>query len=177
MERPGFAAPARCIADIIIAGITSISLGANPPDERANRETQLNKKADIGVVRASYMKAHQEVTVMKLSIVAVAALLALSGPTLAQRLNGGGILGGSQPGTNAGVPYPNTTTDGPEPQATERPAAVERSDPKPQVAPAKHQKNSGKKSGTKVSAKKTVPPKDKVTPTNGPSPGASPPHG
>ena len=115
---------------------------------------------------------------MKLSVVAAVALLALSGPALAQRLNGGGTLGGSQPGTNAGVPYPNNmTTDEPETEATERPAPVESNEAKPPaVAPAKHPKNSAKKSATKASAKKTAPAKDQITPASAPSPGASSPH-
>jgi hypothetical protein len=53
----------------------------------------------------------QEVTAMKLSIVAVAAVFALSSPAFAQSstdgLNGS-TLGKSMRGVNNGVPYPNT---------------------------------------------------------------------
>jgi hypothetical protein len=114
---------------------------------------------------------------MKRSFVAIAAVFALSGPVFAQHLNGGGTLGQSQPGATAGVPYPNpAASDDPGPEATERAAPDESSDAKPQAAaPPKPHKDSSKTSGMKVSAKKTVPSKDKVTPTNSPSPGASPP--
>jgi hypothetical protein len=112
---------------------------------------------------------------MKLSIVAVAALFALSGPAFAQRLNGGGMLGQSQPGSNAGVPYPNPAAeDDPRPEATERTAPVEDGGAKQQAAaPPKAHKKSGKKTG---GARKTAAAKDKVTPTNSPSPDASSPH-
>jgi hypothetical protein len=111
---------------------------------------------------------------MKRSFVAVAAVFVLSSPALAQ----GDMLGRSQPGVNAGVPYPNPAArDDPSPEATERTAPDDSSAAKPQgAAPTKPHKNSSKTSGMKVSAKKTVPSKDKVTPTNSPSPGASPPH-
>jgi hypothetical protein len=115
---------------------------------------------------------------MKLSFVAMAAVVALSGPAFAQRLNGGATLGQSQPGATAGVPYPNPAATGePNPEATERTAPDEGSGAKPQgAAPPKTHKNSSKTSGMKISARKTVPSKDKVTPTNSPSPGASSPH-
>jgi len=54
----------------------------------------------------------QEVTAMKLSIVAVAAVFALSSPAFAQSYNSDGLnganLGKSTRGVNNGVPYPNT---------------------------------------------------------------------
>jgi hypothetical protein len=54
----------------------------------------------------------QEVTAMKLSIVAVAAVVALSSPAFAQSYNSDGLnganLGKSMRGVNNGVPYPNT---------------------------------------------------------------------
>lgn len=56
-------------------------------------------------------RAAQEVTAMKLSVVAVAAMFALSSPVFAQSstdgLNGS-TLGKSMRGVNNGVPYPNT---------------------------------------------------------------------
>jgi len=89
---------------------------------------------------------------MKLSIVAVAAVFALSGPAFAQNGSLGGLNGGtlglSQPGVNAGVPYPNPAadpipeaTDDPAPTATDRTAPVARSSVKGQNAsPPKRRK-------------------------------------
>jgi hypothetical protein len=58
----------------------------------------------------------QEVTAMKLSIVAVAAVFALSSPVFAQSYNSDGLnganLGKSMRGVNNGVPYPNTSATG-----------------------------------------------------------------
>jgi hypothetical protein len=112
---------------------------------------------------------------MKLSIAAVAAVFVLSSPALAQRLNGGEMLGQSQPGATAGVPYPNPAAmDDPAPAAAERTAPVESGGAKVQgAATPKPHKKSSKKS---ASAKTTAAAKDKVTPTNSPSPGASTPH-
>ncbi len=87
---------------------------------------------------------------MKLSIVAAATVFALSGPAFAgsDGLNGS-TLGQSQPGVNAGVPYPNPAAADPAPAetepapaATERPAPVASSSVKEQgAAPRKHRKN------------------------------------
>jgi hypothetical protein len=62
-------------------------------------------------------RAAQEVTAMKLVIVAVATMFALSSPAFAQSGSSDGLngstLGKSMPGVNNGVPYPNTNaTDG-----------------------------------------------------------------
>jgi hypothetical protein len=87
---------------------------------------------------------HQEVTVMKLSIAAVAAVFVLCSPALAQSDLNGATLGRSQPGVNAGVPYPNTTaTDNPSPAVTERTAPVSSSPAKQRgAASQKHHKDS-----------------------------------
>lgn len=80
---------------------------------------------------------------MKLSIVAAATVFALSGPAFAgsDGLNGS-TLGQSQPGVNAGVPYPNPAAADPAPAETERPAPVASSSVKEQgAAPRKHRKN------------------------------------
>jgi hypothetical protein len=81
---------------------------------------------------------------MKLSIAALAAMFVLSSPAFAQSDLNGATLGRSQPGVNAGVPYPNTTaTDNPSPAATERTAPVSSSVAKQQgAASQKHHKNS-----------------------------------
>jgi len=196
MERPGLAAAARCIAGIvIIAGITGIKSATrsavscrrpsgglrcaarrrdchhgtclscqmnlqNGKRNKTKRQTQLSSTRGI-------RNGSSKVTVMKLSIVAVAAALALSGPAFAQQLNGS-TLGQSQPGVNAGVPYPNTTaTDNPAPETTERAAPVENGGAKVQgEAGPKPRKTSGKRSAMKASARKTAPAKDKVTPPN-----------
>jgi len=54
----------------------------------------------------------QEVTAMKLSIIAVAAVFALTSPAFAQTGSSDGLngatLGKSMRGVNNGVPYPNT---------------------------------------------------------------------
>ena len=95
----------------------------------------------------------QEVTVMKLSIVAVAAVFALSSPAFAQMGTSDGLngatLGQSQPGVNAGVPYHDTTPADPTPEAADNPPAatdrtpVARSSAKQQGAAApKHHKDS-----------------------------------
>ena len=113
---------------------------------------------------------------MKLSIVAVATVFALSSPAFAQDHLNGSTLGQSQPGYNAGVPYPNpAAVDDPEPAAPEpeRAAPVDASSAKVQgAATPKPRKKTSK------SAKKAVAAKDKVTvtPTNSPSPGAASPH-
>jgi len=67
---------------------------------------------------------------MKLSIVAVAAVFALSSPALAQSgsSDNGLSLGTSQPGVNAGVPYPNPRRRIP-PQETDNPAPQRRIEP------------------------------------------------
>jgi hypothetical protein len=129
---------------------------------------------------AVYEKDHQEVTVMKVSILAVAAVIALAGPAFAQQLNGA-TLGQSQPGTNAGVPYPNPATadpapaePDPTPAATERTAPVAGSSVKQQAAtPPKHHKK-------KTAAKKPPAPSAASTEAAAKpapaSPGASPPH-
>jgi hypothetical protein len=62
-------------------------------------------------LRGLLIAQQQEVTAMKLSIVAVAAVLALSSPAFAQSSSdglNGSTLGKSMPGVNNGVPYPNT---------------------------------------------------------------------
>lgn len=85
---------------------------------------------------------------MKVSIAAVAVVFALSSPAFAQTGSSDGLngatLGQSQPGVNAGVPYPNTTaTDNPNPAATDRTAPVDSSGAKAKGAAApKHRKDS-----------------------------------
>jgi hypothetical protein len=94
---------------------------------------------------------------MRLSIVVVAAAFALSGPAFAQSDLNGATLGQSQPGVNAGVPYPNTTaTDNPAPAATERTAPLENSGgaKQPGATTQKHHKNSGKNFGMQTTGKK-----------------------
>jgi hypothetical protein len=98
----------------------------------------------------------QEVTVMKLSIVAAATVFALSSAGFAQTSDGlnGSTLGQSQPGVNAGVPYPSTTaTDNPAPKAAERTAPAAGSEAKPDGATApkhsKHRENSAMKAASK----------------------------
>jgi hypothetical protein len=125
---------------------------------------------------------------MKLSIVAVAAVFALSGPAFAQigtsdGLNGA-TLGQSQPGVNAGVPYHDTAPADPTPEAADNPpAATDRTTPvargsvkQQSAATPKHRKDSGMQAGSKktpappgASAQATA----KLAP---PSPGASSPH-
>jgi hypothetical protein len=66
-------------------------------------------------MRGLLIVQQQEVTAMKLSIVAVAAVFALSSPAFAQSSSSGdglngSTLGKSMPGANAGVPYPNPAT-------------------------------------------------------------------
>jgi hypothetical protein len=68
-------------------------------------------------MRGLLIVQQQEVTAMKLSIVAVAAVFALSSPAFAQSYNSDGLnganLGKSMRGVNNGVPYPTTNaTDG-----------------------------------------------------------------
>jgi hypothetical protein len=68
-------------------------------------------------MRGLLIVQQQEVTAMKLSIVAVAAVFALSSPAFAQSSSSGdglngSTLGKSMPGVNAGVPYPNPATTG-----------------------------------------------------------------
>jgi hypothetical protein len=121
---------------------------------------------------------------MKLSIAAAAAVFMLFSPAFAQSGDvNGATLGQSQPGVNAGVPYPNRAAPyDPAPEATERTAPVENDGGKVQGAAApKRHKNASKKSASskksaETSAKKTAAAKDQVTPTNPPSPGASTPH-
>jgi hypothetical protein len=149
-----------------------------PVRQACKPETQLNKKANTGVFKASIRKDHQEVTLMKLSIVAVTTVFALSSPAFAQNGSSGGLNGGtlglSQQGVNAGVPYPNPAAADPAPEATERTAPVEIDGGKvqPAATPKPHKKSSKKSGGVK----KTAAAKDKIIPTNQPSPGASSPH-
>jgi hypothetical protein len=119
---------------------------------------------------------------MKLSIVAVAAVFALSSPAFAQNGSSGGLNGGtlglSQNGVNSGVPYPNPgadptpeAADDPAPAATERTAPVASVKEQGAVTP-KHHKSAARKKPTAPSgasaqaAAKPAPP----------SPGASSPH-
>ncbi len=71
---------------------------------------ELNSSRGLSIAR------QPEVIAMKLSIVAMAAVLALCSPAVAQsdRSDGlnGATLGKSMPGSNNGVPYPNPATDG-----------------------------------------------------------------
>jgi hypothetical protein len=61
-------------------------------------------------VRGLLIAQQQEVTAMKLIILAVATVFALSAPVLAQ--SGTETLGKSMRGVNNGVPYPNTNVTG-----------------------------------------------------------------
>ena len=91
---------------------------------------------------------------MKLAIVAVATVFALSSPAFAQTGRSDGLngttLGQSQNGFSSGVPYPTPAAADPTPEATHNPApaATERTAPvasssvKEQgAAPRKHRKN------------------------------------
>jgi outer membrane biosynthesis protein TonB len=93
---------------------------------------------------------------MKFSIAAVAALFALTSPAYAQ--SDTELLGRSQQGVNAGVPYPNPATqqepppapDNPPAAAPDRSAAVSGNGTKQQGAPApKKHKKPKKKTETK----------------------------
>jgi hypothetical protein len=70
----------------------------------------------LNSLRGLLIVQQQEVTAMKLSIVAVAAVFALSSPVFAQSYNSDGLngasLGKSMRGVNNGVPYPNTNATG-----------------------------------------------------------------
>jgi hypothetical protein len=77
-------------------------------------------------------RAVKGMTLMKVSVVAAAIVLALAGSALAE--DNGLMLGKSMPGTNAGVPYPNPAT-------MDRPApAVDNSMKQPVTIPPKHRK-------------------------------------
>ena len=127
----------------------------------------------------------QEVTVMKLSIVAVAAVFALSSPAFAQMGTSDGLngatLGQSQPGFSAGVPYHDTTAADPTPEATDNPPAatdrtapVARSSEKQQGAAApKHHKDSAARKKPPAPSGASAQATAKPAP---PSPGASSPH-
>jgi hypothetical protein len=101
---------------------------------------------------------------MKLSIVAVATVLALSSSAFAQTGTSDGLngatLGQSQNGVSAGVPYPNPAAADPAPEATHNPtaAATDRTAPvasstvKEQgTGTPKHRKDSGSSAARKKS--------------------------
>jgi hypothetical protein len=126
---------------------------------------------------------------MKLAIVAVATVFALSSPAFAQTGRSDGLngttLGQSQNGFSSGVPYPNPAATDPTPEAahnpapvaTDRTAPVASSGAKEQgAATLKHRKDAG------MSASRKKPPAPSGASTQAaakpapPSPGASSPH-
>lgn len=126
---------------------------------------------------------------MKLSIVAVVTVFALSAPAFAQTGSSDGLngatLGQSQNGFSSGVPYPNPGAADPNPEAkhhpvpaaTDRTAPVAGSSVQEQGADTpKHRKDSG------MSASRKKPPAPSGASAQAaakpapPSPGASSPH-
>ena len=117
---------------------------------------------------------------MKLSIMAAAAVFALSSAAFAQNGSSGGLNGGtlglSQPGVNSGVPYPNPATADPAPEETERTAPVSSSGANvPDAATPKASKKSAKVSHKKKAPTQSGASTQAAVKPAPPSPGASPP--
>jgi hypothetical protein len=126
---------------------------------------------------------------MKLAIVAVATVLALSSPAFAQTGASDGLngttLGQSQNGFSSGVPYPNPAAADPTPEATHNPAPVATDRTAPVASNGVTEQGSGtpkhrKDSGMSAARKKPPVPSGASTQAAAkpalPSPGASSPH-
>jgi hypothetical protein len=126
---------------------------------------------------------------MKLAIVAVATVFALSSPAFAQTGTSDGLngttLGQSQNGFSSGVPYPNPAAADPVPEATHNPApaATHRTAPvasggvKEQGAgTSKHRKDSGMSASRKKPPAQSGASAEAAAKPAPPSPGASSPH-
>lgn len=124
---------------------------------------------------------------MKLAVVAVATVFALSNPAFAQTGTSDGLngttLGQSQNGFSAGVPYPNPAATDPTPEATPAPAATDRTAPvasssvKEQGAGTpKHRKDSGTSASRKKPPTQSGASAQAAAKPAPPAPGASSPH-
>jgi hypothetical protein len=174
---------------LLIADCRWTPSSANQPSKTGNTIKQKGRhncrRLSGSMISLLLSVPQQQVTAMKLSIVAVATVFALSSPALAQNGSSGGLNGGtlglSQPGVNAGVPYPNPAaadptpeaTDEPAPAATDRTAPVASSSVKQQgAAPPKHRKDSAMSASRKKPPAQSAQAAAKPAP---PSPGASSP--